>query len=172
MIPTKSWFTVGVSPTGNGPGNYRLFYYKPVSALYGASGVDVNRDGYAELLVSRFIDGGLTEVYRLDSVFTSVPDAEPAPVEFVLYQNYPNPFNPSSVIKYEVPGQVFVQLTVFDILGKEVMTLVNEEQQPGSYAIEWIPERQKGGEMLASGVYLYRLRAGSLTYVKKMLYLK
>jgi hypothetical protein len=83
------------------------------------------------------------------------------PTEFVLYQNYPNPFNPSTTIKYEIPGQarndiVVVTLKVYDVLGNEVATLVNEEKQAGVYEVEFNSHSDEG-QNLTSGVYFYQL---------------
>jgi len=93
------------------------------------------------------------------------------PDEFVLSQNYPNPFNPSTTIKYEIPGQamndnVHVQLRVYDILGREVAVLVNEQQKSGYYEIEW------NAAELSSGIYLYQLLAGKSVLVKKLMLMK
>jgi len=86
---------------------------------------------------------------------------------FYLEQNYPNPFNPSTKIKYQVPDHGKVSLKVFDILGNEITTLVNENQPAGSYEVEFITK----GE-LTSGIYLYQLSVGSFTAIKKMLLIK
>ena len=81
-----------------------------------------------------------------------------------LEQNYPNPFNPSTTINYNLSEKSFVSLKVYDILGKEIATLVNEEQKPGSYNIQFsIVNRQ-----LTSGIYFYRLQTGSYNQVRKM----
>ncbi|MFC2083956.1 right-handed parallel beta-helix repeat-containing protein [Bacteroidota bacterium] len=99
------------------------------------------------------------------------------PSKFVVSQNYPNPFNPSTTIKYEIPNQVrddniLVTLVVFDILGKEVVTLVNEHQKPGSYEVE-LSVLSRNAEMnLSSGVYFYQLRAGKFIESKKMVLMK
>ncbi|MBX2992952.1 MAG: T9SS type A sorting domain-containing protein [Bacteroidetes bacterium] len=85
---------------------------------------------------------------------------------FALHQNYPNPFNPTTTIRFEIPHASFVTLKVFDLLGREVKTLVDEVMQPGSY------ERVFNAEELASGVYLYRLRAGNFEQTKRTLILK
>jgi hypothetical protein len=84
---------------------------------------------------------------------------------FVLAQNYPNPFNPTTTIKFQIPSTSFVSLTVFDVLGREVVTLVNEEMRPGRY------ERLFDGSGLASGVYYYRLRSGNFVETKRVLLL-
>ncbi len=88
------------------------------------------------------------------------------PHEFSLYQNYPNPFNPTTTIRYQVPMKSHVNITIYDILGNEVKTLVNKEEQPGSYEVEF------NGQNISSGVYFYRITSGSFTQTKKMLLLK
>ena len=93
---------------------------------------------------------------------TGVDDAKEAPEGFELRQNYPNPFNPTTNVRFEVGGLGFVSLKVFDLLGREVATLVNEVKQPGEYAIQW------DADGFASGVYLYRLRVGSFVETRKL----
>jgi photosystem II stability/assembly factor-like uncharacterized protein len=88
------------------------------------------------------------------------------PQSFVLYQNYPNPFNPKSKIKYNIAKQGKVMLVIFDVLGREVEILVNENLQPGSYEIEWDASNN------SSGVYFYKLTTGDFTQTKKMILLK
>jgi hypothetical protein len=88
------------------------------------------------------------------------------PRVYLLYQNYPNPFNPSTIIGYQLPAGVYVVLTVYDVLGREVETLVNERQTAGSHYVEF------GGRNLPSGVYFYRLDAGRYHDTKKLLLLK
>ena len=88
------------------------------------------------------------------------------PAAFHLDQNYPNPFNPSTTISYELSIAGFVRLKVLDILGREVATLVNEEQKAGRKSVQW------NASNVASGVYYYRLDAGSFTSVKKLLLLR
>ena len=89
------------------------------------------------------------------------------PREVELYQNYPNPFNPSSVIRFGVPEQSRVQLEVFDVLGRKVMTLVDGDmKQPGRYNISF------NARDLASGMYVYRLVIGENVLTKKMMLIK
>ena len=85
---------------------------------------------------------------------------------YILEQNYPNPFNPATTIKYGIPEQTFVELRVYDILGREVEFLVNEEQEAGYYELNF------DGINLSSGVYFYQLKAGSFIETKKMTLLK
>jgi hypothetical protein len=91
-------------------------------------------------------------------------------VEFALHQNYPNPFNPSTMIQYAIDSRQFVSLKVYDILGKEIATLVNEEKSAGDYEVEF--QSSMGSHQLASGIYFYRLQSGKYVDMKKMLLLK
>ncbi len=87
-------------------------------------------------------------------------------LQYKLAQNYPNPFNPTTNIQYRIPEREFVTLKVYDVLGCEVTTLVNEEKPSGSYEIEF------NAEILASGVYYYQIKAGDFIQTKKMVLLK
>jgi hypothetical protein len=97
-----------------------------------------------------------------------ITDSEilPIPAEFSLEQNYPNPFNPSTRIKYTLPSKEFVVLKIFNILGKEIASLVNTEQTAGTYELDF------DAFNLNSGVYFYRIEAGSYVDTKKMLLVK
>ncbi len=86
--------------------------------------------------------------------------------DFILSQNYPNPFNPTTVIEYTIPKDSHVTLKIYDVLGQEVRTLVDQDQQVGRYSVNF------NGSSLASGVYFYRLVAGNHVITKKMLMLK
>jgi hypothetical protein len=88
------------------------------------------------------------------------------PNNYSLFQNYPNPFNPVTQINYEIPKKGFVVLKVFDILGREVANLVNEEKQPGDYIVDF------DGSNFASGVYFYKLELNEFTDVKRMVIIK
>ena len=97
------------------------------------------------------------------------------PSKYELQQNYPNPFNPSTSIQYAISSTQFVTLKVYDLLGREVATLVNEEKPAGSYNVEFrmqnLPTGQAGLE-LSSGIYFYKLQAGDFVETKKMILLK
>ena len=88
------------------------------------------------------------------------------PAAFALLQNYPNPFNPTTVISYQIASAGKVSLKVYDLLGREVATLVNELKSAGSYTATF------NAINLASGVYFYRLQAGSFTQTKRLVLLK
>ncbi len=87
---------------------------------------------------------------------------------FSLAQNHPNPFNPVTTIGYELSGEAVVRLTVYDLRGRAVRTLVSSRQQPGRHTAVW-NGRDDGGRVVPSGVYLYRLEAGDLRVSRKML---
>ena len=90
------------------------------------------------------------------------------PTDFRLYQNYPNPFNPSTAIKYHIPAGGLVTLKIYDLLGREVATLINEYQQPGIHNLTFNTQNYS----LPSGVYFYQISAGSNIQTKKMILLK
>jgi len=93
-------------------------------------------------------------------------ESEIIPAKYYLSDNYPNPFNPTTSIKYSLPEQQFVSLKIFDILGKEVASLVNENKSAGNYEVNF------DASNLSSGVYFYQFRAGNFTETKKMLLMK
>ncbi len=93
------------------------------------------------------------------------------PSRFDLYQNYPNPFNPTTTIKYAIPKNVNVTLKIYDLLGREIKTLVNEVQSPGVYSVKWNGDNAAGAKV-ATGIYFYRIKAGNFVKVHKMLLLK
>ena len=88
------------------------------------------------------------------------------PVTYALMQNYPNPFNPTTTIKYQLPENQFVKVEIFNTLGENVNTLVNQNQDAGEYSINW-NGKSSSGQSLASGTYFYRIKAGSLCRSKK-----
>ena len=96
----------------------------------------------------------------------SFNENESIPVNYSLSQNYPNPFNPVAKINYSIQKQGLVILKVYDILGREIRTLVNEVKSPGNYLVEF------NGSEFASGVYFYRIQAGNFNQVKKMILIK
>ncbi len=93
------------------------------------------------------------------------------PSRYTLDQNYPNPFNPWTKIRYSVPVQSLVQIRIYNILGQAVTELVNQVMQPGYYDLIW-QGRDRNRNQVASGIYLYELRAGNSVIVKKMVYLR
>ncbi|MFC1563512.1 kelch repeat-containing protein [candidate division KSB1 bacterium] len=98
-------------------------------------------------------------------------DISGLPDKFDLAQNYPNPFNPGTTIKYQLPERTPVLIVIYNILGQEVRTLVNEAKDTGFYSIKW-DGRNNFGKYVGSGVYIYRIKAGKFILTRKMLLIK
>ena len=114
-------------------------------------------------------DGNIDSIYT-PVVITSIDEGEiakvPLPVEFELFNCFPNPFNPSTTIKYSIPVNSMVTIKVYDVLGREIVTLLNEEKSPGIYSVRF------NSSNLSSGIYFYTLQTGNFTATKKMILLK
>jgi photosystem II stability/assembly factor-like uncharacterized protein len=111
--------------------------------------------------IFRTTNGGFGGLVSVDGMENTVTD-----LQYGLKQNYPNPFNPSTKIKYSVPQTSNVELKIFDIIGDEIETFVNEVKPAGTYELTWYAEQ------LPSGIYFYQLRAGSFVETKKMVIIK
>jgi hypothetical protein len=111
--------------------------------------------------------------YIYNDITLDVEDTEPShhPETFRLRQNYPNPFNPATVISYMLSDGGQVDLTIHDLLGQQIKSLVNERQAAGSYTVSWDGTNERG-ESVAGGVYLFRLKSGTNVEARKMLLLK
>jgi hypothetical protein len=123
-------------------------------------------DNLSEIVSSKFY-------YRLKQIdfngsfeYSEIVEVEITPAVFSLSQNYPNPFNPTTTIKYQLPASSKVTLKVYDVLGNEVATLLNEEKEAGTYEVMFEASNY------SSGVYIYRLQAGSFIETKKMVLLR
>ena len=120
----------------------------------------------ADFGVGAFLLAG-SEVYKLAGT-TGVAQTSETPTDYTLNQNYPNPFNPSTVISYHLPAVSQVQIKVFDLLGREVVTLVNEIQQPGIHEAIFNAQNLS----LTSGIYFYTMNTGKFVQTKKMILIK
>jgi hypothetical protein len=155
-VPKGSWVRKAYSLTGRVPPNSTV------------------RIAFRYLLYNVELTGGSGDFIGIDAV--QVLRGAPAAVEpsmtiasFLLEQNYPNPFNPSTTITFHIPNlkpRTAVTLKVYDMLGREIATLVDGERMPGRYAVSF------DGENLSSGIYFYQLRAGSLRLSRKMLLIR
>ena len=146
--------------------------------------IDLNEDEYS---------GNAPDIGAYEhGLITEIAEEETLPDNLILYQNYPNPFNPATTIKYQIPNHKYqinsksqnskfenpllggderggllpVTLVVFDVLGREVATLVNEPQRPGIYEVIF------NASSLSSGVYFYKLTAGNYISTKKLMLMK
>ncbi|HJY64102.1 MAG TPA: FG-GAP-like repeat-containing protein, partial [Ignavibacteria bacterium] len=140
--------------------------YANVNAFYASAPaiVDINGDSDKDLFVGN-IKGGLYYYENWD-VFGIKTISGEIPSQFELFQNYPNPFNPLTHIGFRIPDFGFVKISVFDILGKEIDVIANNNIQPGTYEATW------DASNFSSGVYFYRLVVGDYNETKKMILIK
>jgi hypothetical protein len=160
---------------GNGTfldGSYLLGRQTFVFGSLGSSGnpqfLDLNGDGDLDIYYAAEVYVNMT-VPDIDPRHVKTVDAPPwsgTPGGYTLFQNYPNPFNSTTQIRYALDRRTLVTIRIFNILGQEVATLVQSEQGPGAYAVEW-----EAAEV-PSGVYVYRLQAGASGEMKKMIVLR
>jgi len=155
----------GFSPTASPTIAPRLFYGSPCG--------DMDGDGKKEYAFVNYRTSfpvwpgdGYIWIIENQTVASDINETDLNPEDFYLGQNFPNPFNPSTVISYQVPVRGFVSLKVFDLLGKEVATLVNGEQESGLQNVTF------DAKDLTSGLYIYQLSSGGKTLSNKMLLLK
>jgi hypothetical protein len=124
------------------------------------SSLAVSADGYIFAGTDSLVFRSVQSTVGVGRIAQGIPHA------FKLEQNYPNPFNPSTTIRYQVPTQSHVTLKVFDVLGREVATLVNEAKEPGTYTVQW------DAAGVSSGVYFYRLKAGDFVQTRRMMVMR
>ncbi|MBI3195177.1 MAG: T9SS type A sorting domain-containing protein [Ignavibacteriae bacterium] len=108
-------------------------------------------------IILKTTSGGVLSVEQRDDLI---------PSQFTLSDNYPNPFNPTTKISFSIPAMSFVSIKIFDVLGKEVATIVNEELSAGNYTQEW------NAQGIESGVYFYQIQAGTYVETKKLILLR
>ncbi len=129
------------------------------SVAYIIGGYTTAGTGFSEKITFSQIDG--------NCLLTSIGNEPPViPADYSLSQNFPNPFNPTTKIQYSLPKAGLVKLSVFDILGKEINALVNENKVPGSYMVEF------NAVSLSSGMYFYKITVNNYSDIKKMLLIK
>ena len=107
-----------------------------------------------------------TDINWSDSATDVSGEGKAIPGSYILGQNYPNPFNPSTVINYAIPQNSFVTVKIYDVIGREITTLVNEEKAPGNYEVKF------DGKNLSSGIYFYQMKADNIVLTKKMILMK
>jgi hypothetical protein len=129
--------------------------------------------------VDKNVAGGHTYQYKLESVSISgirveekiVEAVVPVPNEYVVFKNYPNPFNPATKIKFQLPEAQNVKLTIYDMRGSKIRTLVNTNYPAGEHVVSW-DATDNNGNRVASGLYVYRFEAGRFSKINKMILLK
>jgi hypothetical protein len=123
---------------------------------------------YAITALYDIAESAMSEPAEID--FVNV-DEVGLPTEFALHQNYPNPFNPITAVRYDLPEASEVRLTIYNILGQKVVTLVDEVQNAGYHSVTWTG-LDAAGSPISSGIYMYRMETDGFTDVKKMMFLK
>jgi hypothetical protein len=150
-LKITNWETIGFvegGGTSNTSKDYLFTEQKLLSGKYSYRLKQIDRNGK------------FTYSQSVDVVISDMPKF------FALQQNYPNPFNPSTVIRYQLPVNSKVSLKIYDLLGREIATLVNEEQSAGWKEVDW------NATTVASGIYFYKIQSGSFIETKKMLLVK
>jgi hypothetical protein len=148
--------------------------YTIINRNNSAGSFTITADSNGELWVCIGTDSGYEATttlyyYKITLTFnptTGIDSNKNIPTEYLLYQNYPNPFNPTTRINYSLPENCYVSLKVYDVLGKEIATLVEKEQTQGYYTINF------DGSNFPSGIYFYRLTAGKFLGTKKLILIK
>jgi hypothetical protein len=180
--PIYQWFPIGFSPVATGNGAQDTFLVRTGKDLLPYFGGQDTVE-LAWTVITK--DPGPTLVYNSDTLtvtlirgtITGIVEELGLPTEFALAQNYPNPFNPTTTIQFALPMQATVTLKIYDVVGREIVTLIEGVQEAGYHEVNWNSSNARG-LALASGVYFYRLEAqpadGSNAFVqlKKMMLLK
>jgi hypothetical protein len=130
---------------------------------YSGSGSSIAVDNNGYVYVTGLSVGNFATIKYNSLIVDIKQKTNVLPTEFNLYQNYPNPFNPETNIKFEIPKTQFVKISVYDIIGREIRTLVNAELQAGSHNIRF------NSSGISSGVYFYKIESGEFVDVKKLI---
>ena len=155
----SSWATKSIYKFDSAFGNPPELFYSNSEAP-----ADISYNNLEDIIAAPIMNQN--RIVYLSVSPESVESISKIPQTFMLFQNYPNPFNPITKIIYQIPELSFVALKVYDVLGNEIATLVNEEEFAEEYEVEF------NASELPSGVYFYQLKAGSFSLTKKMLFLK
>ncbi len=163
----SSWLTSSIY-------KFDSVFSNPPEVFYTNSGdpVDISYNSIDDILAVPLMNANAVVFLPVVPVSVGKEDGE-LPQDFKLNQNFPNPFNPKTLINYSIPEISFITIKVYDITGKEVVTLINEEKSSGTYEIEFnasLTARQ--GSELTSGIYFYQLIAANYVETKKMVLLK
>jgi len=172
--------------TASNAGHVRVYEYSDSSWSQLGSDIDGeaadDRSGYSvsmcsvgdRVAIGAYLNDGTgsaaghVRVYSLTELFI---DKSKMPTEFALHQNYPNPFNPVTTLRYDLPENSLVNITIYDMLGREVKTLINQTQDAGYRSVIWDATNDYD-KPVSAGIYLYQIQAGEYISTKKMVLLK
>jgi len=149
-------------------GPFSLEENKPITIIVGYT-IGQGDDPLNSVTVGKEVSAFVHQFYQSNFDYNILPVEDESNLivdDYKLFQNYPNPFNPSTTISYQIPQQELVIMKVFDILGNEIGTIVNEEKPAGNYKVDF------NTHSLPSGVYFYQLVAGNFVETKKMVLMK
>jgi len=164
-----------VAATGYNGNNFTgaadIFYHD----MSGIGKQNQTMDSDGALIVPNMSGGpntfGYVDIIPFSLLDTDRDENSSFPSEFLLHQNFPNPFNPKTSINYEVTNETLIAITIYDLLGAEIVQLVNQIEKPGLKTIEWDGKDSKGNQV-NGGVYIYKLTTGNYSETKKMVFLK
>jgi len=165
-VGSGNWQTISETYTSTGS-NIWTYPYIDLRA-YADSTVQISFSFYSDANGTSVSSGWYVDDLNISPSIVGIEEIfeDDLPLRFQVSQNYPNPFNPSTKIKYQLPKASFVSLIVYDVLGNEVISLVNEEKPPGSYEVEFVFPN------LSSGIYFYQLHTRDFVGTKKMVLLR
>jgi len=132
---------------------------------------DVDGDGDMDVLSASHRDDKIAWYENMKITNINEKYVFNIPEEYKLYNNFPNPFNPRTIIRYEIPTSCSVELSIYNQLGQKVYTLVNKWQTAGTYQVVW-DGKDDQGQPVASGVYVYQIKAGDFVEARKMVLMR
>jgi Secretion system C-terminal sorting domain len=163
----------GITPPVELNGRWVQVTFKSTANANGTILPDSKMIELCNALVPKAVEFGAGLLLYFHKIITDVNNDQNYTEDFQLFQNYPNPFNPSTKISYQLPVNSNITLKVYDVIGNEVATLLDEYKPSGSYEVEFNVASHSGkGRNLTSGIYFYRLQAGDLIETKKMILMK
>lgn len=130
-----------------------------------------NSDSLAVYYIGVDIQPSSTQIVTVSLTQVHTEDEFSAPNSYKLHQNWPNPFNPLTTIRYDIPELSSITITIYDLLGRQVRTLLDQVEEPGYKSIQWDATNDQG-QPVSAGIYLYRINVGSFTQTKKMVLLR
>ena len=139
----------------------------------GSVDIEITALGYDTLVTTLEVTGDTVHDFYMDERDNALGVNLNAniPNQFALHQNYPNPFNPLTTLRYDLPEDALVNITIYDLIGRIVKTLINDQQTAGYKSLQWKATNDTGSPVSA-GIYLYTIQAGKFTQAKKMVLLK
>jgi len=168
LLVTYSVGNDNITVTGiSGPdGNYWI-------PCMGSVYIEITAEGFDTLVTNMEVSGDSVHYFYMSERGNALgvnPDIT-IPNQFALYQNHPNPFNPVTTLRYDLPEDALVNITIYDMMGRVVKTMVNSQQNAGFKSVRWNATNDKGAPVSA-GLYLYTIQAGEFRQTKKMVLLK